>query len=104
MPVDQSPDVRRPRFTRRLLGRVRLPRLGRVRWGRLARRAVRLSFAMVLLGLILTGVSVAWVRAGTDPYIYSERDVPEAPVALVLGAQVYDNGVPSPFLTARLAI
>jgi len=58
----------------------------------------------VLLGLILAGAAVAWVRSGTDRYTYSERDVPEAPVALVLGAQVYSDGEPSPFLQARLAI
>jgi vancomycin permeability regulator SanA len=59
---------------------------------------------MALLGLILTGASVAWARAGTGAYIHSEHDVPAAPVALVLGAQVYANGEPSPFLAARLAI
>jgi len=78
--------------------------LGRVRWAFLLRRAVRLSVAAGLLGLILVGAAVAWVRSGTDRYTYSERDVPEAPVALVLGAQVYSDGEPSPFLQARLAI
>jgi len=78
--------------------------LGRVPWALLLRRAVRLSIAAVLLGLILAGAAVAWVRSGTDRYTYSERDVPEAPVALVLGAQVYSDGEPSPFLQARLAI
>ena len=71
--------------------------LGRVPWALLLRRAVRLSIAAVLLGLILAGAAVAWVRSGTDRYTYSERDVPEAPVALVLGAQVYSDGTPSPF-------
>jgi len=78
--------------------------LGRVPWALLLRRAVRLSIAAVLRGLILAGAAVAWVRSGTDRYTYSERDVPEAPVALVLGAQVYSDGEPSPFLQARLAI
>jgi len=78
--------------------------LGRVPWALLLRRAVRLSIAAVLLGLILAGAAVAWVRSGTDRYTYSERDVPEAPVALVLGAQVYSDGEPSPFLQARLEI
>jgi vancomycin permeability regulator SanA len=78
--------------------------LGGPRWKLLLRWAVRLSIAAVLLGLILAGASVAWVRSGTDGYTYSERDVPEAPVALVLGAQVYSDGEPSPFLAARLAI
>jgi len=78
--------------------------LGRVPWALLLRRAVRLSIAAVLLGLILAGAAFAWVRSVTDRYTYSERDVPEAPVALVLGAQVYSDGEPSPFLQARLAI
>ncbi|GIJ70125.1 SanA/YdcF family protein [Virgisporangium ochraceum] len=67
-------------------------------------RAVRLSIAGALAAVALTGASVAWLRSGTDAYIFGEGDVPEAPVALVLGAQVYSTGVPSPFLEARLAI
>jgi vancomycin permeability regulator SanA len=45
-----------------------------------------------------------WVRAGSAGHVYAEADVPAAPVALVLGAQVYDDGNPSPFLAARLEI
>jgi len=82
----------------------RLGRLRRLGWRRLLRHLVRLSVGAVLLGLVLAGVSVAWVRAGTDAYTYSEQDVPAAPVALVLGAQVYPDGEPSPFLAARLVI
>jgi vancomycin permeability regulator SanA len=67
-------------------------------------RAVRLAIAGALAALALTGASVAWMRSGADGFVYGEADVPEAPVALVLGAQVYSNGVPSPFLEARLAI
>lgn len=70
----------------------------------LLRRTVRLSIAVGLLGLIVAGASVSWVRADTGRYTYSEQAVPEAPVALVLGAQVYSTGEPSPFLQARLAI
>ena len=50
------------------------------------------------------GASVAWMRHDTGDYIFGESDVPRAPVALVLGAQVYASGEPSPFLSARLAI
>ena len=67
-------------------------------------RAVRLSIAGALAVVALTGASVAWLRSGADGFIYGESDVPAAPVALVLGAQVYRTGVPSPFLEARLAI
>ncbi len=79
-------------------------RLRTLNWVPLLSRAARLSVAAALLGLVAAGASVAWVRADTDAYTFSERDVPEVPVALVLGAQVYANGEPSPFLSARLAI
>lgn len=67
-------------------------------------RGVRLSIAGALAVIALTGASVAWMRHDTGGYIYGAADVPAAPVALVLGAQVYSNGEPSPFLQARLAI
>jgi vancomycin permeability regulator SanA len=36
--------------------------------------------------------------------VYTADAVPAAPVALVLGAQVYPDGTPSAFLAARLAV
>jgi len=48
------------------------------------------------------GASIGWVRSSAAGYLYSVDDVPPAPVALVLGAQVYPDGTPSPFLAARL--
>jgi vancomycin permeability regulator SanA len=45
-----------------------------------------------------------WVRAEARGHVFSVADVPAAPVALVLGAQVYDDGNPSPFLAARLEL
>ncbi|WP_307873213.1 SanA/YdcF family protein [Paractinoplanes ovalisporus] len=45
-----------------------------------------------------------WTRGTAHGHVYSEADVPAAPVAIVLGAQVYDDGSPSPFLAARLDI
>jgi vancomycin permeability regulator SanA len=50
------------------------------------------------------GGSVAWVRGEADGHIFAEQSVPAAPVALVLGAQVYADGQPSPFLVARLEL
>lgn len=82
----------------------RLARALRERWRAWLVRAVRLGIAAALAVIALTGASVAWARSGTDGYVFGEGDVPEAPVALVLGAQVYSTGVPSPFLEARLAI
>ncbi|WP_308439986.1 SanA/YdcF family protein [Asanoa iriomotensis] len=43
-----------------------------------------------------------WLRAGARGHVYSLADVPSAPVVMVLGAQVYPDGTPSPFLAARL--
>lgn len=63
-----------------------------------------LAVVGAVLATITTVASVAWVRTGADGHIYSPEDVPEAPVALVLGAQVYADGTPSPFLAARLEI
>ena len=49
--------------------------------------------------------SVGWVRATAAGHTYADGDlasVPATPVALVLGAQVYPSGNPSPFLAGRL--
>ncbi|HET9518026.1 MAG TPA: ElyC/SanA/YdcF family protein [Actinoplanes sp.] len=63
---------------------------------------------VAVAGALLTGGTVVgsvwWVRAEAADFLYAERDVPAAPVALVLGAQVDPGGVPSPFLAARLEI
>jgi vancomycin permeability regulator SanA len=48
------------------------------------------------------GGSVLFVRKTAAGHIYDPDQVPPAPVALVLGAQVYPDGTPSPFLAARL--
>ena len=74
----------------------------RARW---LRRGV-----LVLVGLGLAAGatvlgSVGWVRATASGHTYADSDlsgVPAAPVALVLGAQVYPSGTPSPFLAGRL--
>jgi vancomycin permeability regulator SanA len=57
---------------------------------------------MGIVGLAAVLGSVRFVRATAAGHIYSESDVPAAPVALVLGAKVFSDGTPSPFLTARL--
>lgn len=48
------------------------------------------------------GVSIGVVRGAASGRIYPLDQVPRAPVGLVLGAQVYPNGMPSRFLRARL--
>ena len=68
------------------------------------KHGVRLAaLATVVLAATIAG-SVTWVRTTADGHIFSEADVPAAPVALVLGAQVYPDGTPSPFLAARLDV
>jgi vancomycin permeability regulator SanA len=66
----------------------------------LARRA---GLAGALAVLILAGCGL-WVDGRALGHVYAEADVPPAPVALVLGAEVYPGGTPSPFLAARLDI
>lgn len=78
-----------------------IKRCWKVRW-------MRRSLVTVAAGAVLaTGVSmasVAWIRGGATGHIFTESDVPEAPVALVLGTKVEADGTPSQFLTARLEL
>ncbi|RLK09708.1 vancomycin permeability regulator SanA [Micromonospora sp. M71_S20] len=88
---------RLPKLTRRPRPATRR----RTRWLR------RVVVAVVVVAVLLTGgtlASVHWIRGGADGHIFTERDVPEAPVALVLGTKVHPDGTPSPFLTGRLEI
>lgn len=64
---------------------------------------------LVLFGLLAPvapvaalAVSVGYVRIRAAGHRYHEAGVTAAPVALVLGAQVYPDGTPSSFLAARL--
>jgi vancomycin permeability regulator SanA len=52
----------------------------------------------------LLGGSIGYVRLTAAGHLYSETEVPAAPVALVLGARVFPDGTPSPFLAARLDV
>lgn len=68
-------------------------------------RLVKLSWLLLGIGIVglatLTG-AVSFVRSIAAGHIYAQSDVPAAPVALVLGAQVNPDGTPSAFLAARL--
>jgi vancomycin permeability regulator SanA len=70
------------------------------------KRAARTALVAVAVGTVLlaaaTIASVAWIRDGADGHIFAEAEVPDEPVALVLGTKVEADGRPSPFLTARL--
>jgi vancomycin permeability regulator SanA len=69
----------------------------------LRRFALVAGFGAVV-ATVVTVSSVMWVRRGAEGHVFTEDTVPEAPVVLVLGAQVYADGTPSPFLAARLEI
>ncbi len=71
------------------------------------RRVRRIRAALFLAGIGLAGVgllagSIGFVRLTSAAHLHTPESVPPAPVALVLGAQVYPSGTPSPFLAARL--
>jgi vancomycin permeability regulator SanA len=59
------------------------------------------ALALALAVLAMAGGSL-WVRGVAAGHVYDESTVPAAPVALVLGAQVYPDGAPSAYLAARL--
>jgi vancomycin permeability regulator SanA len=66
------------------------------------------SVAAATLGAGTVGVagvlaaSIGIVRGAAAGHLYPLDQVPHAPIALVLGAQVYPSGMPSRFLRARL--
>ena len=68
------------------------------------RRLVQAGALGVAAAVLAMAGAALWVKAGSAGHLYPEADVPAAPVWLVLGAQVYAGGVPSPFLAARLDI
>ncbi len=68
-------------------------------------RRVVVAGALAVAAAVLTMAAGSfWVRSASAGSIHSVADAPSAPVALVLGAEVYADGVPSPFLAARLEI
>lgn len=54
------------------------------------------------LGFLLFGCPSLYAIARSAGHMYSAQDVSDEPVALVLGAQIYPDGTPSPYLKARL--
>ena len=68
------------------------------------RRGVVAGALCVAAAVLAMATGDLWVRAEARGHVYSEAEVPAAPVALVLGAEVYPDGNPSPFLAARLEI
>ncbi|WP_433077477.1 SanA/YdcF family protein [Dactylosporangium sp. CA-052675] len=76
----------------------------RVRWRARLHRAVRLGVAAAIVGGLITAESSMWLRLQAQGHVFDVASVPPAPVVMVLGAQVYDDGSPSPFLQARLEL
>jgi vancomycin permeability regulator SanA len=68
------------------------------------RRSVVAGALCAAAAVLTMATGDLWVRAEARGHVFSVADVPAAPVALVLGAQVYDDGNPSPFLAARLEL
>lgn len=59
--------------------------------------------AAVVVSVVVGGARW-WVVAGAAGHVYGVEEVPRASVVMVLGAKVYSDGRPSPFLEARLEL
>ncbi|WP_246192507.1 SanA/YdcF family protein [Kitasatospora atroaurantiaca] len=77
----------------------RIPR-PRVRWPRTRRGRRRAFQAAVLLSVVALAPS-AWLRLSEGDRVGTVESAPEAPVAVVFGAGLFD-GEPSPYLAHRL--
>jgi len=65
-------------------------------------RYVRIGVVVVLIAALIALVIPIGMRLAVSEYLYtSDADMPSAQVAIVLGASVEDNKVPSPVLAAR---
>lgn len=71
------------------------------RWVRTAGAAAGVAVA---LGAGVLATSAAWIRLASAGRVVSEERAPHRPVAIVLGAEAYPNGRPSPVLAARLDV
>ncbi|WP_436527973.1 SanA/YdcF family protein [Actinoplanes sp. HUAS TT8] len=81
-----------------------MPLLARLRRTLPLRRLIILGGLGVALAVTAVAATNLWVREESAGHIHTAADVPAAPVALVLGAQVNPDGEPSAFLAARLDI
>lgn len=66
------------------------------------RRALLTLGALGLAGLAAVGGPALFVKLTARPHTFTASSAPETPVALVLGAQIYPDGTPSPYLRGRL--
>lgn len=58
--------------------------------------------ALGLAGLAAVAGPAVFVKLTARPHTFTVSSVPKTPVALVLGAQIYPDGTPSPYLKGRL--
>lgn len=68
------------------------------------RRLRRLGVGGVVGVAVLLGASNAWIGIASRGQVHEAGSVPPRPAALVLGAGVYPDGTPQPFLAARLDV
>lgn len=66
------------------------------------RRVLGACLGLAVVGVVFVVVIESAVTACAKGRTHGVVDVPERPVALVLGAQIYPDGTPSPFLKGRL--
>lgn len=81
-----------------------MPIFTRLRRSRWVRRLALASILAVVAGGLVSASAELWTRQASKGHVYAEAAVPAAPVAIVLGSEVYADGSPSPFLAARLDI
>ncbi|MCE6993430.1 YdcF family protein [Saccharothrix sp. S26] len=69
-------------------------------------RRIRWKRVLVALGLlaVVAATPWVWVQTSSAAYRHEAADVPDAPVALVLGAGLTRAGTPTPFLAGRLDV
>lgn len=69
-------------------------------------RRIRWKRVVLVLGVlgVLALAPFGWVLGSSAAYRHDPADVPEAPVALVLGAGLTRDGKPTPFLAGRLDV
>lgn len=71
------------------------------KWWTFRRLLIAAAIFAVLVAATVAGARW-WVTANSSDGVYTVDSVPAKPVVLVLGAQVYADGRPSAFLSARL--
>lgn len=68
------------------------------------KKLVSAGLGIAMAGVVAVAVVELVVTGVAKPRMYSETSAPERPVALVLGAEIYPDGTPSPFLRGRLDV